>query len=32
MRYSQWNDLLFDYYFEEEKDHEVFLGIDKEIP
>lgn len=30
MRYSQWNDLLFDYYFEEEKDHEVFLGIDKD--
>jgi len=30
MRYSQWNDILFEYYFGEEKEHEVFLGIDKE--
>lgn len=30
MRYSQWNELLFEYYFGDEKDHEVFLGIDKE--
>ena len=30
MLYSQWNTLLFNYYFEEGKDHEVFLGIDKD--
>lgn len=30
MRYPQWNDILFEYYFGEEKEHEVFLGIDKE--
>ena len=30
MRYSQWNDLLFDYFFQEETNREVFLGIDKE--
>lgn len=30
MTYSQWNNLLFNYYFEEEKDYEVFLGIDKD--
>lgn len=30
MKYSQWNDILFEYYFGEEVDHEIFLGIDKE--
>lgn len=30
MKYSQWNDLLFEYYFLEDKGHQVFLGLDKD--
>lgn len=30
MKYSQWNELLLDFYFQEDKGHEVFLGLDKE--
>ena len=26
MKYSQWNDLLFEYYFLEDKGHQVFLA------
>lgn len=30
MRYAQWNNLLFEYFFLEGQEHEIFLGIDKE--
>lgn len=30
MRFLQWNDLLFEYYFGNGDAHEVFLGIDKD--
>lgn len=30
MKYLQWNDIIFEYYFGGEKEHEVFLGIDKD--
>ncbi len=30
MKYAQWNELLLDFYFLEDKGHEVFLGLDKE--
>ena len=30
MKYSQWNDILFEYYFLEDKGHQVFLGLDKD--
>lgn len=30
MKYAQWNQLLLDYYFLENKGHEVFLGLDKD--
>lgn len=30
MKYAQWNELLLDYYFLEDKGHEVFLGLDKD--
>lgn len=30
MNYSQWNDLLLEYYFLEDKGRHVFLGLDKD--
>lgn len=30
MKYAQWNELLLDFYFQEDKGHEVFLGLDKD--
>ena len=30
MKYAQWNELLLDFYFLEDKGHEVFLGLDKD--
>ena len=30
MKYAEWNQILIDYYFNESKENEAFLGIEKE--
>ena len=30
MKYAEWNQILIDYYFNESRENEAFLGIEKE--